>query len=136
MSINEYPNCKNLIISVLKSCKFSGLKEARKQFLINVLLCSPDKFLLNRKISQMNEFNCLITITPWFVQHRWRMVFSNDKDQFSIRLTIRKEFHRPIQIYGSPQVDTKARSLEVDRWVSSNVLLNTSANLKESPMIE
>ena len=39
MSINEYPNCKSLIINALKSRKFSGLKEARKQFLINILLC-------------------------------------------------------------------------------------------------
>lgn len=39
MSINEYPNAIYLIISVLKSYKFSGLKESRKQFIINVLLC-------------------------------------------------------------------------------------------------
>ena len=39
MSINEYPNCKSLIINALKSRKFSGLKEARKHFLINILLC-------------------------------------------------------------------------------------------------
>ncbi|MFV0391922.1 MAG: transposase, partial [Paludibacteraceae bacterium] len=39
MSTNEYPNTKYLIISVLKSYSFSSLKEVRKQFILNVLLC-------------------------------------------------------------------------------------------------
>ena len=39
MSDNNHPNAKLLIVNVLKSSKFSLLKEARKQFIINVLMC-------------------------------------------------------------------------------------------------
>ncbi len=39
MSISEYPNIKYLIFSALKSGEFSGLKEVRKKFIINILLC-------------------------------------------------------------------------------------------------
>ena len=39
MSTSEHPNSKYLIINTLKSSKFSGLKEVRKQFIIKVLLC-------------------------------------------------------------------------------------------------
>jgi len=39
MSINKLPNAKSLIVSVLYSNEFSALKENRKQFILNVLLC-------------------------------------------------------------------------------------------------
>lgn len=39
MSINKLPNAKALIVSVLYSNEFSALKESRKQFILNVLLC-------------------------------------------------------------------------------------------------
>ncbi len=39
MPTSEYPNAKHLIVSVLNSSKFSRLKEARKQFIINTLMC-------------------------------------------------------------------------------------------------
>jgi hypothetical protein len=39
MSTSEYPNVRSLIMSVLKSDKFSRLKEARKRFIFNVLIC-------------------------------------------------------------------------------------------------
>ena len=39
MAISNYPNIKQLIISVLKSSSFSMLKGARKQFVLNVFLC-------------------------------------------------------------------------------------------------
>lgn len=39
MSDNNHPNAKLLIVNALKSSKFSLLKEARKQFIINVLMC-------------------------------------------------------------------------------------------------
>jgi hypothetical protein len=38
MSISEYPNAKYIIINILKSDKFSKLKEVRKQFIIKVLM--------------------------------------------------------------------------------------------------
>jgi hypothetical protein len=39
MSINKLPNAKSLVINVLYSNEFSTLKENRKQFILNVLLC-------------------------------------------------------------------------------------------------
>jgi len=39
MSINKHPNAKALIISILNSVEFSTLKDSRKQFILNVLLC-------------------------------------------------------------------------------------------------
>lgn len=39
MSINKLPNAKSLIINVLDSNEFSSLKESRKRFILNVLLC-------------------------------------------------------------------------------------------------
>jgi hypothetical protein len=39
MSINKLPNAKSLIVNVLHSNEFSALKESRKQFILNVLLC-------------------------------------------------------------------------------------------------
>lgn len=39
MSINKHPNAKALIISTLNSVEFSTLKDSRKQFILNVLLC-------------------------------------------------------------------------------------------------
>jgi hypothetical protein len=39
MSINKLPNAKLLVYRVLHSDEFSALKESRKQFILNVLLC-------------------------------------------------------------------------------------------------
>jgi hypothetical protein len=39
MSVNKHPNAKALIISTLNSVEFSTLKDSRKQFILNVLLC-------------------------------------------------------------------------------------------------
>ena len=39
MSINKLPNAKSLVLSVLYSNEFSAIKESRKQFILNVLLC-------------------------------------------------------------------------------------------------
>ena len=39
MSINKLPNAKSLVVSTLYSNEFSVLKESRKQFILNVLLC-------------------------------------------------------------------------------------------------
>ena len=39
MSINKLPNAKSLIINALYSSEFSTLKDNRKQFILNVLLC-------------------------------------------------------------------------------------------------
>ena len=39
MSINKLPNAKSLVINILYSSEFSSLKDNRKQFISNVLLC-------------------------------------------------------------------------------------------------
>src|ERR1035437_6809651 len=39
MSINKLPNAKSLVVSVLYSTEFSALKDSRKLFILNVLLC-------------------------------------------------------------------------------------------------
>lgn len=39
MSINKHPNVKSLIISALRAKEFSALKDCRKQFILNTLLC-------------------------------------------------------------------------------------------------
>jgi hypothetical protein len=39
MPINKLPNAKSLVINVLYSSEFSALKDNRKQFILNVLLC-------------------------------------------------------------------------------------------------
>lgn len=39
MSINKLPNAKSLVVNALHSDEFSALKQSRKQFILNVLLC-------------------------------------------------------------------------------------------------
>jgi len=66
MSINKHQNAKALIISTLNSVEFSMLKDNRKQFILNVLLCFLSiKGRINfLQLSRFSKHGCFAAYFP------------------------------------------------------------------------